>query len=207
MGLDVMGAVIERATGKSLDAFMRERIFGPLRMRSTGFQIAPSQAFRMTTLYERTAAGVSVIDDGATSMWFRPPILAAGGGGLLSTARDFIRFAAMVLGRGALDGRRIMRAETMALAMSNILPEGVSYPPTGGFGAGAGVVMPGVVSENGPTGTYSAVGASSTLLIVDPSRQGVAVFLAQLNPRGLGPAAATVYRREFNTAVTADLSR
>ncbi len=111
----------------------------------------------------------------------------------------------MLLGKGELDGKRVMKQETATLALSNILPDGVRYAPTGGFGAGASVVMPGVVSESGPSGTYSALGSSSTLLAVDPARRGIAVFFAQLMPEG-GPAAA-VYRREFNTAVNLDLQR
>jgi CubicO group peptidase (beta-lactamase class C family) len=152
---------------------------------------------------------VQVVDEGRSSVWLQPSTLLAGGGGLVSTARDFIRFAAMLRAEGEYEGRRVMRRETVRLAMSNLLPPDVSYRPTGGFGAGAGVVMPGVVSENGPAGTYSAIGSSSTLVAVDPARRGIAVFLAQLMPpqvgASLGPAGAS-YRREFNAAVDEDLA-
>lgn len=203
IGFDVMGAVIERVTGRGFDAFMSERLFEPLGMGSTGFTIGPSDALRMTTLYDRRDGRLGIVDKGPTSVWLQPSTLLAGGGGLVSSARDLIRFAGMLLGKGELDGKRVMKHETATLALSNILPEGVRYAPTGGFGAGASVVLPGVVSDSGPPGTYSALGSSSTLLSVDPASQGIAVFFAQLMPEG-GPAAA-IYRREFNAAVSVDL--
>lgn len=203
IGFDVMGAVIERVTGRGLDVFMRERLFKPLGMNSTGFTIAPSDVGRMTTLYDRRNGQLGIVDEGPTSVWLQQPTLLAGGGGLVSSVWDLIRFAGMLLGKGEFEGKQVMKRETARLALSNILPEGVRYAPTGGFGAGASVVMPGVVSESGPPGTYSALGSSSTLLSVDPARRGIAVFFAQLMPEG-GPAAA-IYRREFNAAVNADL--
>ena len=209
IGLDLMGAVIERVTGAGFDAFLRERLFEPLGMRSTGFQVAARDADRLTTLYESGEQGAIAIDEGPSSVWLHPSTLLAGGGGLVSTARDFIRFAAMLRGEGEHEGRRVMRPETVRRAMSNLLPPGVAYRPTGGFGAGAGVVMPGVVSENGPPGTYSAIGTSNTLITVDPARRGIAVFLAQLMPSRVGPSlgpAGAVYRREFNAAVDDDLA-
>ncbi len=206
LGFDVMAAIVERASGQDFESFMRERIFEPLGMRSTGFRVPPSAATRMTTLYGRTGDTLSIIDPGATSDWLRPPALIAGGGGLASTARDFIRVAAMILGKGELDGRRVIKPETAVLAMSNLLPAGVAIAGNmPGSAAGAAVVLPGQVSDLGPPGTVSAVGASSTMLTIDPSRRGIAVFLAQLNLTGAPPAVATIYRREFNAAVNADL--
>ena len=100
-----------------------------------------------------------------------------------------------------------MKRETARLAMSNLRPSGVAYPPAGGFGAGAAVVMPGVVSPLGGPGVYSGLGASSTLITVDPVRTGTAVFLAQFIPAG-GPSGDVVaYRGEFNAANDADLRR
>jgi CubicO group peptidase (beta-lactamase class C family) len=207
MGLDVMGAVIERVSRMPLDRFMDKRIFQPLGMRSTGFQVRARDAKRLTTLYGNAPEGQQVIDSGAQSHWLKPPTLMAGGGGLISSAHDFIRFAQMLLNEGALDGVRVMKTETARLALSNLLPPGVAYPPTGGFGAGAGVVMPGVKSDNGPAGTYSAVGASSTLVQVDPAKRGVALFFAQYMPgRGVSQMEATRYRGALNRAIGADIA-
>ncbi len=206
MGLDVMGAVIERVSGMPLDRFMEQRIFQPLGMRSTGFQVRTRDAKRLTTLYGSAPEGPHVIDDGTQSHWLKPPTLLAGGGGLVSSAHDFIRFAQMLLNEGTRDGVRVMKTETVRLALSNLLPPGLAYPPTGGFGAGAGVVMPGVKSDNGSAGTYSAVGASSTLFQVDPARRGVALFFAQYMPgRSVPQAEATRYRGALNHAINADI--
>jgi CubicO group peptidase (beta-lactamase class C family) len=206
MGLDVMGAVIERVSRMSLDSFMRRRIFAPLGMRSTGFQVAPRDARRLTTLYAKGPGGPVPIDRGNDSVWLRPPRLVAGGGGLVSSARDLIRIGQMMVNGGALSGRRVMRPETIRLALSNLLPPGVSYPPTGGFGAGAGVVMPGVRSDNGSEGVFSSVGASSTFFSVDPLRQRASLFLAQYMPgRSVPMPEALRYRAAFLVAIDDDL--
>lgn len=206
MGLDVMGAVIERVSGGSLDAFMRARLFAPLDMHSTGFQVAARDARRLTTLYGNSPDGPMAIDTGTASVWLKPPRLAAGGGGLVSSARDLARFGQMVLNGGSLDRVRVMKAETVRLALSNLLPPGVAYAPTGGFGAGAGVVMPGVRSDNGGVGVWSAVGASSTYFAVDPLRRGTALFLAQFMPgRSVPMPQALRFRAAFNQAIAADL--
>lgn len=207
MGLDVLGAVIEQVSGMPFAAFLRKRLFDPLDMRSTAFQVAPPDAARLTTLYGMREGKVTVLDRGADSNWLKPARLPAGGGGLVSSARDFIRFGQAMLHEGALDGVRVMKPGTARLAMSNLLPPGVTYPATGGFGAGAAVVMPGVVSPNGGPGVYSALGSSSTLITVDPHRNGTAVFLSQFMP-GAGPSGdAVAYRGEFNAAIDADLRR
>ncbi len=205
MGLDVMGAVIEKVSGMKFDTFLRTRLFEPLDMRSTGFQVAKRDASRLTTLYGNRGEEVAVLDRGENSNWLKPATLPAGGGGLVSSARDFVRFAAMLLGEGTFEGARVMKPETARLARSNLLPPGVNYPATGGFGAGASVVMPGVASPSGSPGTYSALGSSSTLISVDPARKGIAVFLTQFMP-GVGPTGpAVAYRGELNSAIDADL--
>ena len=112
IGLDVMGAVIERVTGQGLEAFMRDRLFLPLEMASTSFMIAPSDAVRMTTLYDLTEGRLGVVAEGPTSESLRPPTLPAGGGGLVSSARDLVRFAAMLLGKGEYEGTRILKRES-----------------------------------------------------------------------------------------------
>lgn len=206
MGLDVIGAVIERVSGMSLDAFMHKRLFAPLRMRSTGFEVRMTDAHRLTTLYGNGSDGPVAIDPGARSVWLKPASLLAGGGGLVSSAGDLVRFGRMVLDGGILDGRRVMKAETVRLALSNLLPPGVAYPPSGGFGAGAGIVMPGVRSDSGGEGVWSAVGASSTYFAVDPLRRGTALFLAQYIPgRRVPMTQALRYRTAFNQAMDADL--
>lgn len=200
IGLDVMGLVIERVTGKGFDVFLRERLFEPLDMSSTGFQVASRNAARLTTNYNVTPDGLKPGDTGAASVWLRPPTLLAGGGGLVSTARDFARFGTMLLGDGALGRVRIMKAGTARLARSNLLPVGVVYPSGGGFGAGARVVLPGGDGRFGPAGTFGWSGAAGTVWWIDPARQGNMVFMTQFMPPDSYPV-----RDQIFAAIEADL--
>ena len=112
IGTDVMAPVIERASGKKYEAFLHDRLFAPLGMVSTGFQVRPQDAARLTTNYEVAPNGLTPTDPAATSVFLRPPLLIAGGGGLVSTARDYSRFGAALLDDGALEGTRVMKVET-----------------------------------------------------------------------------------------------
>jgi CubicO group peptidase (beta-lactamase class C family) len=200
IGLDVMGLVIERVTSKGFDVFLRERLFEPLDMSSTGFQVAPKNAARLTTNYNVTPDGLKPTDTGAASVWLRPPTLLAGGAGLVSTARDFARFGAMLLGDGVLGRIRAMKPETARLARSNLLPAGVVYSSGGGFGAGARVVVPGGDRRFGPVGSFGWGGAAGTLWWIDPARRGNMVFMAQFMPSDTYPI-----RDEIAAAIEADL--
>jgi CubicO group peptidase (beta-lactamase class C family) len=200
IGYDAMGLIIERISGKSLEAYFRHRIFEPLKMTSTGFQVPPKQVARLTTHYEASAAGLAPIDRRESSVWLRPPSLAAGGAGLVSTARDFARFTAMLLGQGTLDGRQVLRAETARLACSNLLPEGVVSDA--GYGAGMRITTSDKERSwrlPGPIGTLSFGGAAGCRWMVDPVRRGMMVFMTQLMPVDLS------LWTQLHTAVDADL--
>ena len=201
IGLDVMGLVIERVTGKGFDVFLRERLFEPLGMSSTGFQVAPKNVARLTTNYTVTPGGLQPRDPAASSVWLKPSTLLAGGGGLVSSARDFARFGAMLLGDGALGSVRVIKRETARLASSNLLPARV-VSPYGGYGAGAPVVLPGVPNIAPPPGTIIHGGASGTLWWIDPARRGNMVFMAQFMPANSYPLLADTAR-----AVEADLKQ
>lgn len=201
IGLDVMGAVIESVTGKGLDVFLKERLFDPLRMDSTGFQVAANNGKRLTTNYTVTPGGLQPRDPAASSVWLKPPTLLAGAAGLVSTARDFARFGEMLLGDGTLGRVRIMKPETALLARTNLLPAGVTSP-RGGYGAGAPVVLPGVPNIVGPPGTMVHGGAAGTLWWIDPARQGNMVFMTQFMPPTSYPA-----RDDIAAAIETDLKR
>jgi CubicO group peptidase (beta-lactamase class C family) len=200
VGADVMGLVVERVSGKAFDVFLRERVFGPLGMDSTGFRVAPGNAGRLATNYDVTPEGLKPSDTGAASVWLRPPTLLAGGARLASTARDFARFGAMYLGDGALGRARIMKPETARLARSNLLPAGVVYPNGGGFGAGARVVLPGSDRRFGTPGSFGWGGAAGTDWWIDPARRGNVVFMTQFMPPTSYPV-----RGELTAAIEADL--
>lgn len=174
VGLDVMGAVIERVTGQGLDAFLRERIFEPLDMRSTGFQVSQPDAERLTALHRVTPSGLAPLDTGPTSAWLEPPAMLSGGAGLISSARDYARFGAMLLGEGALEGTRIAKASTVRLALSRLLPANVHYAG-GSFGAGAALT---------PDGKFGWEGAAGTTWWIDAARHANVVFMTQHLPYG-----------------------
>lgn len=202
IGTDVMALVIERASGMPYERFLRERLFRPLQMTSTGFQVKRKDVGRLTTNYQFTPNGLVPTDPAATSAFLEPPALVAGGGGLVSTVRDYTRFGAMLLGDGALGGTRVMKVETARQARSNLLPDGVRKA-TNGQGAGVPVVRPGDKAMM-PPGTLLGSGASGCFWWMDPSRRGNFVFLTQVI--GIGQAAYTV-PGEMSAALEAGLQQ
>jgi CubicO group peptidase (beta-lactamase class C family) len=201
VGYDVMGLIIERVSGTSLEAYFREHIFEPLKMTSSAFQVPTNQAARLTTNYEASADDLTPIDVGESSVWLRPPSLVAGGGGLVSTARDFARFTGMLLGQGTFDGVQVLRNDIARLACSNLLPAPVVSDS--GFGAGMRItkVPKQGSSQPGPVGTLSFGGAAGCRWMVDPVRRGAMVFMTQRMP---GPANGALWN-ELHAAVDADL--
>jgi CubicO group peptidase (beta-lactamase class C family) len=200
IGFDVMGLVIERITGKSYDAFLRERLFEPLDMTSTGFEVAPKDAARLTTNYHYSPDGLKVTDPGATSAWLQRPTLLSGGGGLISTARDFARYGAMLLGDGALDGTRIMKLDTVRLALSDLRPASVA-DPSERVGVGTGAMLQ-LTQRLKPAGAFGAGGAAGCLFWIEPSRRGNVVFMVQT----MGyPLAELPYPSQVIAAIEGDL--
>jgi CubicO group peptidase (beta-lactamase class C family) len=203
IGYDVLGAVIERVTGTDFATVMEKRILAPLKMSSTGFQVPPSQTFRLTTLYGRTGENTYVIDPGKNSEFVHKPSLIAGGGGLVSSARDMAHFAQMLLGQGQFKQGRIAHADTINKAMQMFSTQRDSITTNlGGLPSSPAPIRSSAIHHQD---NLSAVGASSTMLHVDRARDMFAVFLAQLNLSG-SPAVATAYRPEFLKAIDADLN-
>jgi CubicO group peptidase (beta-lactamase class C family) len=180
VGLDVMGLVIQRVSGTPLDKFAHDHFFGPLKMTSTGFVVPRSAARRLTTNYTVTPTGLLPLDPRETSVFLKPPKLLAGGAGLVSTVHDFSRFGRMLLNEGLLDGVRVLRAETVRLATSNLLPSSVNFDG-GGFGAGMRVAGGGTKPRDSK-GAVSWNGAAGTMWIVDPTRRLNFVFMSQFMP-------------------------
>ena len=161
IGLDVLGLVMERITGKSLAALMGEHLFGPLGMASSWFQLPATEGARMTSNYGVQQGKLALIDPAATSIYRDAPAFAFGGSGLISSPADYDRFLAMVLGGGKFAGKQVVSPAAVALAVSNLLPEGadvsVLKPAGSGFGAGARVGIAG-----SDAGFYGWGGAAST---------------------------------------------
>lgn len=210
ISLDVLGRVIEVAARQPFDAFLQQRIFTPLKMRSTWFTVPGSEAHRLASAYFLTADGRKPIDPGASSVFLQPPTFPYGGAGLVTSAADYDRFLHMLQNGGTLDGVRILKPATVKLALSDLLPPGVVYPAGGatsdgktspqGFGAGGSVTLRDV--PGGPAkGTYGWGGAAGTIAWVDPVHQVRATIMVNYLPGDRWPLRADATR-----AVYADLA-
>lgn len=191
MSPDLLGRVIEVASGLSFETFLETRIFAPLGMTSTVFTVPESEAHRLTSLYSiREGRADVLVDAGPTSICLEPPPFPFGGSGLLSSPRDYDRFLRMLAGEGAIGDVRIMRRSTARLAMSNLLPPGVdmgeAIVSSEGFGALGSVALRRQRDGKGP-GTYGWSGGAGTTAFVDPSRGlRVAGYAQYIPARELG---------------------
>ena len=183
---DVLGLLVEKVSGRTLPEFLKEHIFGPLGMTDTDFHVPPEKADRFSTTYGVTERSrLTVVDAAKTSLFHQPPLCPLGGSGLVSTAPDFLRFARMLLGKGEVDGTRLLGRKTVELMTANHLPTGVSLwdSPTMGFGLGVGVQQQvGGTQSLGSAGTFGWGGAASTDWWADPQEQLVGIFMTQLLP-------------------------
>lgn len=169
VSLDLLGRVIEVAAGQDFDAFLQEKLFAPLGMTSSWFQVPKDQIHRFTTNYAPFGGTLVPIDPAASSIFLDKPEFAFGGAGLVSSAHDYDRFLMMLAGKGAIGDVRVMSEATAMLAMSNLLDDSVdrkgSWVDGQGFGAGGRVSLPG--NPGGP-GTFGWGGAAGTLAFVNP---------------------------------------
>ena len=192
LSVDVLGRLIEVVSEKPLDEFFNERIFGPLDMVDTGFHVPDEKLDRFATSYgpDDDGEGLKAKDAPATSHYRHPPGLFSGGGGLVSTARDYARFCQMLLGRGELQGIRILRVETVEMMTRNQLPEEIMPIAFGkekrhgtGFGLGFSVrVADTEWDPAGAIGEYGWGGAASTHFWISPRDDLFVVALQQYQP-------------------------
>ncbi len=198
ISLDLLGRVIEVASGMEFDAFLQARLFDPLKMTSTYFQVPQSEVKRFTTNYAVFGGALIPIDPAATSIYLDKPAFAFGGAGLVCSARDYDRFLAMLLNGGSLDGAEIMAPETVALGMSNLLPAGVSTDGT--FANGADFGAGGRVGKGAQKGVFGWGGAAGTIAFVDTSRKIRATGMLQYMPSN-----AHDFQDRFGEWLVADL--
>jgi len=189
---DVLGRVVEVVSGKDLDAFIAERITGPLKMTDTGFFAGPAAAVRV-------ALPDPALDFPSPFPTSRPALLS-GGGGMVSTAGDYARFCQMLLNGGELDGVRILSPRTVALMTSDHIPpdadrhtavaigaDAFGPTPEMGVGFGLGFAVRTEAGRNplpGSVGTYWWMGIGGTHFWVDPKEDLVAVLMVQI-PRAM----------------------
>ena len=201
MGMDVLGCVIERASGQTFDVFLEERIFKPLKMNDTSFSVPASKVDRFTSLYaypgdlgrlipemkDKIPDDLMMIkiDDRSFSPYLKPASLFDGGSGLVSSTEDYLKFAQMLLNGGELAGERILSRKSVELMSSNLLPDHIKgsddYIQGAGFGITVGVGEdPGLLGQYGSKGMYFWGGAASTIFWIDPEEELVAVAMTQL---------------------------
>jgi CubicO group peptidase (beta-lactamase class C family) len=185
---DVLGVVVEKTSGQSLDEFFRTRIFEPLGMTDTHFYLPPAKKNRLAAVYSaKEGAPLERAPDEGTGQgaYVEGPRQAfSGGAGLVSTARDYARFLQALLNGGELDGARILSPKTVELMTSNHVGSLFSEGRTG-FGLGFEVVEHvGRSGRYGSIGEFSWGGAYYTSYWADPQEKLVALFMAQLLPSG-----------------------
>ena len=189
--MDVLGRVIEVASGTTLDRFLDSSLFKPLKMSMTGFRATPAMLARVIPIYARGPDGkLQAQTPLLTPNYTTPGELLSGGGGLLSTPDDYLRFAQMLLNGGELDGKRVLKRETVALMMQNHVPD--SWVPLkiadgwqigrNGFGYGGAVRMDSDPSSAGSAGTFRWAGVGTTFFWVDPKADLIGMVWTQYMP-------------------------
>ncbi len=190
--IDVLGRVVEVVSGMPLDRYLESGIFRPLGMRNTGFRATPGMDGHIVTAYHRGPGGTLQADSPLVTVDYTPEgRMLSGGGGLLSTVGDYLRFAQMLLNGGELEGRRILKPETAALMLRNHLPAALTpiaspspdWPPgKNGFGYGGAVRLDSATSVPGSPGTFRWAGYGTTFFWIDPKADLIAMVWAQYLP-------------------------
>lgn len=202
---DVLGALIERVSGMTLDIFLEQHIFAPLKMADTGFWVPASQQHRIAEAFAQDPeSGISV----QLSNVRQAPRFLSGGGGLVSTAADYLRFARMLLNQGKLDDVQLISRKTLEFMRSDHLGElplartGADYLPGPGYGFGLGFsvrLSPGGAYTPGSVGDYNWSGLAGTYFWIDPQQDMIAIWLMQ------APAQRAHYRQLYRNLVYAAL--
>jgi CubicO group peptidase (beta-lactamase class C family) len=223
---DVIGYLIGKISGKPFEQFLRERILDPLEMKDTDFYVPTAKAHRLAACYSASPQGAIVFhaaerkdslalqDDPATSSFLSPPSFISGGGGLCSTAADYLTFCRALLNGGELSGVRLVGPKTLALMRANHLPGGRTLPEMSrslfseatyngiGFGLGFSVTLdPAQTLIPGSAGEYAWGGAATTSFWIDPAEELIAIFMTQVLPSTAYPI-----RRELRTMIYASIT-
>jgi CubicO group peptidase (beta-lactamase class C family) len=181
---DILGCVVEKASGMPLDKFIETRITGPLRMKDTHFYVPQADRNRLAAVYSSTGSGYERAPEGAKgqgSYVDGPRRSFAGGAGLTSTARDYARFLEAIRRDGTLEGVRILSARAARLMHTN--QSGTLHSNAGlGFGYGFEVVDRYGAKDLASVGAFGWSGAYGTTYQVDPESKLVVVFMMQLIP-------------------------
>jgi CubicO group peptidase (beta-lactamase class C family) len=223
---DVIGYLIGKISGMPFEQFLKERIFDPLGMADTDFFVPADKAHRFAACYNadpggmmsfhaaEKKGGLTLQDDPTTSSFLTRPSFISGGGGLCSTAADFLTFCRALLGGGELGGVRLIGPKTLKLMTTNHLPGNRDLPEMSrsmfaeatyngiGFGLGFSITMdPAKTLIPGSAGEYAWGGAATTSFWIDPVEELAAVFMTQVLPSSAYPV-----RRELRTMIYAAIT-
>jgi CubicO group peptidase (beta-lactamase class C family) len=223
---DVIGYLIGKIGCKPFEQFLKERIFEPLDMNDTDFFVPAGKAHRLAACYSADPqggmtfhaadckGGLTLQDDPTKSSFLSPPSFISGGGGLCSTAADYLTFCRALLNGGELGGARLIGPKTLALMTSNHLPGGLDLPGMSrslfseatyngiGFGLGFAVTMdPAQTLIAGSPGEFNWGGAATTSFFIDPAEELITIFMTQVIPSSAYPL-----RRELRTMVYAAIT-
>jgi CubicO group peptidase (beta-lactamase class C family) len=207
---DILGYLVGKITGQKFEDYLRAKIFKPLGMSDTDFYVHAGKESRLAACYAATPKGtMDLQDDPTKSPYLEPPGFVSGGGGLVSTASDYLKFCRMLINGGTFEGTQILSPKTIELMTMNHLPDGKDLPALSrslfseamyngiGFGLGFSVTMdPAKALIPGSVGEYSWGGAASTSFWIDPKEELITIFLTQLLPSSAYPI-----RRELRTMV------
>jgi len=212
VSIDVMGYLVQKLSGLSFGEFLRTRLFEPLGMKDTAFYVPSEKIGRFSSCYQpKPGGGLKLQDDAGKSTYATPPALESGGGGLVSTAHDYMRLCQMMLNGGSLDGVQILSPKTVELFSLNHLPgngELAEMAPPGafsesgysgiGFSIGCGVNVDVAKTRlPGTLGEFFWGGAASTAFWIDPKERLAVVFMTQV----MGTDARLTLRRDLRTLV------
>ena len=226
LSTDVIGYLVGKISGMPFEQFLKERIFKPLGMNDTDFHVPADKAHRLAACYSADPPGelrfiaaerkpmLTLQDDPKTSSYLKPPSFFSGGGGLCSTAADYLTFCRALLNRGELDGVRLLGPKTLALMTTNHLPGNLDLPALSrsmfseatnngvGFGLGFAVTMdPPQTLIAGSPGEYFWGGAAATAFWIDPAEELITIFMTQVMPSTAYPI-----RRELRTMINAAIT-
>jgi CubicO group peptidase (beta-lactamase class C family) len=191
LSVDALARVLEVVSGKSLDRFLDDEVLAPLHMTETAHHASPEWFARIPRMYTVTATGLQPATPLLTAVYLPTGKFLSGGGNMLSTANDYLRFAQMLLNGGELDGVRLLKRETVALMTKNQLPPSVGplrndllfVSPGYGFGFGFAVLVDSAASGlPGNTGMFRWWGINNTYFWIDPKADLIAMVLTQLSP-------------------------
>jgi CubicO group peptidase (beta-lactamase class C family) len=212
VSIDVMGYLVQKLSGMTFGEFLRTRLFEPLGMKDTAFSVPANKLDRFSSCYmPKQGGGLKLQDDSQKSTYTEPPKLESGGGGLVSTAHDYMRFCRMMLGGGTLDGVQILSPKTVEMFSMNLLPDNklmadmsaaITFSEAGyggvGFSIGCGVTMSQALTHvQGTPGEFFWGGAASTAFWIDPKEDLAVVFMTQV----MGTDARLTLRRDLRTLV------